>query len=351
MTQAMITTAAQHLSPVADMRSQLEYVAQFVRDKGYRDDFGRDASLMLRTTERSYIARGQTWQPDVPQLCNALIYLAAVGVSLNPVRQESALLCFFNKRSGMHDVTPSVMVRGLTRIASEMYPIVDITSQVVMSGDEWHYRETATGPELQWAPGATRATLKGLQDLSPLAGAWCRVTLWDPRIKQVRTVIGALVGEELHEKLRANRNAKDSKDGSAWGSHFLAMVEKTIQKYTLTHRLPLWGEPAAAMALVSESESHSRALLSEYAAQRGLELPETTAPARVPAARRLIDAAPEIPASEPRPVRAICNDILACTDIARLAAFQREIDTRIPAEQDYLMNVLADRKAKLEEQR
>jgi hypothetical protein len=293
--QELIATAAQHLSPVAEMRAQLEYVAQFVRDKGYKDDFARDASLMLRTTERSYTARGQQWQPDVPQLCNALIYLAAVGVSLNPVRQESALLCFFNKRSGMHDVTPSVMVRGLTRIASEMYPIVDITSQVVMAGDEWHYRETASGPEMTWAPGATRATLRGLQDLSPLAGAWCRVTLWDPRIKQVRTVIGALVGEELHEKLRANRNARDAKDGSAWGSHFLAMAEKTIQKYTLTHRLPLWGEPAAAMSLVSESESSSRALLAEYSVQRGLELPAGADAGPVSATRKIIDDAPEIP--------------------------------------------------------
>lgn len=335
--------APAQMAPIPELMEIATFAALFVRDEQYTSFVG-DANMLMHATMRGVKTQ---WKPRLPQLCNALITLAAMGVSLNPARQEACLLSFW--KDGGHDVVPNVMKHGLIRIAAEMYPIVNTTEQIVMKGDLWEYEETETGPRMRWRPGDGRAVLANMGDLSPIEGAWSRIDFFDERTGRAWHITGALVGEDFREKLKANKNAKSPKDGSAWSQHRIAMMEKTILRYVLSHKLPLRGDPAFAMRLTSESESNSRALLTEYAAQRGLALPEGVDAAPASSTQKLIEEAPVIPDINLRPGRTIRDEILACTNSQRLDEIEEEIAGRDSADRNYLDNVLADRRAHLEE--
>jgi hypothetical protein len=191
-------------------------------------------------------------QPHLASLNLSLVSLVAMGLDLSPTAQECAILGFQRKNTKLKEYTPCVMRAGLRRIAAEVYPLGQFKAQVVVCGDQWRHWWDERGEHIEWCAGEKRASVvksQGGLDYAGILAAFC----WIP-VRGQDPILGVLEGEELREKLRANRNIKGAGLQSAWGAHPTAMIEKTVEKWTL-RQLPLSGRPGASLRWDSLAEA------------------------------------------------------------------------------------------------
>lgn len=124
---AEIIIAAQR---IADAREKFESLA---RRTGSQLIFEREARFALELVQKSKQLQGC----DPATIYSSILNVATIGLSLNPVLGEAALIPRWNKNKKMNDCTLSPMYRGLVRLATESGRVSHIKAELVFEGDEF----------------------------------------------------------------------------------------------------------------------------------------------------------------------------------------------------------------------
>ena len=123
---APIVIAAQKIS---DAREKFNAMA---RKTNAQLLFEREARFALEIIQNS----DQLQKCDPSTIYTSILNVAALGLSLNPVQGEAALIPRWNKKKGMLDCTLSPMYRGLVRLATESGRVGHIKAELVFADDE-----------------------------------------------------------------------------------------------------------------------------------------------------------------------------------------------------------------------
>jgi recombination protein RecT len=138
---APIVIAAQKIS---DARDKFESLA---RKTNAHLVFEREARFALEIVQNS--DRLQACDPST--IYSSILNVAALGLSLNPVQGEAALIPRWNNKKRMLDCTLSPMYRGLVRLATESGRVSHIKAELVFADDEISM-DFGTVPELHHNP-------------------------------------------------------------------------------------------------------------------------------------------------------------------------------------------------------
>lgn len=138
---APIVIAAQKIS---DARDSFEKIA---RKTNAHLVFEREARFALEIVQNS--DRLQACDPST--IYSSILNVAALGLSLNPVQGEAALIPRWNNKKKMLDCTLSPMYRGLVRLATESGRVSHIKAELVFADDEISM-SFGTVPELHHNP-------------------------------------------------------------------------------------------------------------------------------------------------------------------------------------------------------
>lgn len=243
----------------------------------------RQSRPLLQRLQRDLDAKnaaGRRVEPDMPSLALSLVTLAAAGMDLSPMALECTVLGFVNKNGEMV-YSPVIQRQGLRRLIGDEWDVRQFKTQVVLDGDTFEHWWDDGGEHVSWRAGSKRApvVLQGALNYAGLLGGFTLVEL-----REGRPLLAVLDAAELHEKLRANRNV-NGKSGSAWASHPLAMLQKTIEKYAL-RQIARDGRAVGVCALDGLAEARRLPELAQHlrdvGADRGLP----------PAATDVLDFAP-----------------------------------------------------------
>jgi recombination protein RecT len=154
----------------------------------------------------SYLAGIATKNPQ--SMIDAVINIAAIGISLNPAQKHAYLV----PRDGK--VCLDISYMGLLHIATDSGSIMWGQSKIVYQGD------TYTNNGVEKAPTHTANTFG---DRGPIVGAYCTV----------KTAGGDFLTEEMSiEQIKsvANRSAAFKKNSGPWKTDYDEMVRKTVVK-------------------------------------------------------------------------------------------------------------------------
>jgi recombination protein RecT len=154
----------------------------------------------------SYLAGIATKNPQ--SMIDAVINIAAIGISLNPAQKHAYLV----PRDGK--VCLDISYMGLLHIATDSGSLMWGQSKIVYQGD------TYTNNGVEKAPTHTANTFG---DRGPIVGAYCTV----------KTAGGDFLTEEMSiEQIKsvANRSAAFKKNSGPWKTDYEEMVRKTVVK-------------------------------------------------------------------------------------------------------------------------
>ncbi len=231
----------------------------------------RQSRPLLQRLQRDLDAKNTSdrrVEPDMPSLALSLVTLAAAGMDLSPMAQECTVLGFVNK-TGMMVYSPVIQRQGLRRVIGDEWDVRQFKTQVALEGDTFEHWWDDNGEHVRWRAGATRASVvvQGALNYAGILGGFTLVEL-----RAGRPLLAVLDAAELHEKLRANRNV-NGKSGSAWASHPLEMLKKTIEKYAL-RQIARDGRAVGVCALDGLAEARRLPALAQHlrdvGADRGL---------------------------------------------------------------------------------
>jgi recombination protein RecT len=138
-------------STIAQAREKFE---SMVRRTGADLVFEREARFALQIIQNSDMLQGS----DPETVYNSIINVATLGLSLNPVQGEAALIPRWNSKKGMMDCTVSPMYRGLVRLATESGRVSHIKAELVFEADEFRIK-LGTDPQIDHDP--TNSILSG----------------------------------------------------------------------------------------------------------------------------------------------------------------------------------------------
>lgn len=122
-----VIIAANHIS------SAREKFESMVRRTGAQLIFEREARFALEIVQNS----NNLQKADPATIYSSILNVASLGLSLNPVQGEAALIPRWNKKKKMHDCTVSPMYRGLVRLATESGRVSHIKAELVFESDDF----------------------------------------------------------------------------------------------------------------------------------------------------------------------------------------------------------------------
>jgi phage RecT family recombinase len=90
------------------------------------------------------MASEQLMKCDPTSIKNALVSVASLGLTLNPIKQHAALIHRWNKKKQITECSPMVMYRGLMYLAGQA-GVQQIEADVVYDKDYFHFERSEAG--------------------------------------------------------------------------------------------------------------------------------------------------------------------------------------------------------------
>ncbi len=202
------TEVAEVLPSTAAIKSAHErFVA--IAEKDRLVDWARESMFALQALQKSdYIRKVADSNPQ--SLRNAIINVAACGITLNPAAQYAALV----PRKGQ--ICLDIMYRGLIKIATDMGSIRWVQAELVYSSDKFTYRGL-TDPPLHEADVFSK-------DRGAIVGVYC----------VAKTVDGDFLTDFMPtDEVNLIRDKSDyfaKEKKGPWLDHWGEMAKKTIIK-------------------------------------------------------------------------------------------------------------------------
>lgn len=171
-------------------------------------DWQRESMFALQALEKGdYLCRIAENNPA--SLRNAIINVAAIGITLNPAAQYAALV----PRDGA--VCLDIMYRGLIKIATDAGSIRWVQADLVHEADEFTYSGKV---------GAPIHKAKVFTDRGPVVGVYCVA-----RTADGDTLTEVMSVDEINAIRDKSEYYKKTKKGP-WADHWGEMAKKTIIK-------------------------------------------------------------------------------------------------------------------------
>jgi recombination protein RecT len=85
-------------------------------------------------------------QCDLSSIVNAVVNLAAVGLTLNPIKQQATIVARWNRDKRCYEAGLTIMYRGLAYLAGQA-GVTNIVTDVVYSADEFSVSRTDQGDQ------------------------------------------------------------------------------------------------------------------------------------------------------------------------------------------------------------
>lgn len=193
--------------------AQERFVAIAERDKLL--DWARESMFALQALEKSdYLRKVAEQNPG--SLRNAIVNVAAIGLTLNPASQYAALV----PRKGA--ICLDVMYRGFIRLATDSGSVKWAQAELVYEGDDFLYKGKAEAPlhEVENPFRSDRKIVLGAYTIARTAdGADLTEIMSAEEINRIR---------DRSEGWQAFKNGKASQ--SPWDSDWGEMAKKTVIK-------------------------------------------------------------------------------------------------------------------------
>jgi recombination protein RecT len=138
---APIVLAAQQIKRAQDRFESIS------RKSNAQLSFEREARFALELVQNNE----RLQQCDPQTIYSSILNVAALGLSLNPVQGEAALIPRWNTKKRMLDCTLSPMYRGLVRLATESGRVSHIKAELVFQDDEIKMK-LGSNPEIHHDP-------------------------------------------------------------------------------------------------------------------------------------------------------------------------------------------------------
>lgn len=205
------TTAVAEKAPLPEWKQALigaqeRFTAIATQDKIV--DWQRESMFALQALEKSDYLRNIA-NNNPASLRNAIINVAAIGITLNPASQYAALV----PRDGA--VCLDIMYRGFIKVATDAGSIRWVQADLVHEADEFTYSGKV---------GAPVHKAKVFTDRGPVVGVYC----------VARTVDGDILTEVMSvDEINAIRDKSDyfkKKKAGPWADQWGEMAKKTIIK-------------------------------------------------------------------------------------------------------------------------
>lgn len=180
-----------------------------IAEKDRLVDWQRESMFALQSLEKSDFLR-KIADSNPQSLRNAIINVAACGITLNPAAQYAALV----PRDGQ--VCLDIMYRGLIKIATDMGSIRWVQAELVYSGDKFTYKGLTEAPVHEADVFA--------KDRGAVVGVYC----------VAKTVDGDFLTDFMPvDEVNAIRDRSDyfkKTSKGPWKDHWGEMAKKTIIK-------------------------------------------------------------------------------------------------------------------------
>ncbi len=174
--------------------------------------FEQEAEFALQLLRANdYLAKTALAQPQ--SLRDAMIRVAATGLSLNPAQGLAYLVPRSPKKGAPAQVCLDIGYRGFIKIATDSGAVESVHVDTVYSGDAWEYEERGDGTHLVHKRPRLSA------DRGTLEGVYCRATL-----PSGRTIVCVMTATEIADVRKSSPMA----DGATWGDWYDEMAKKSV---------------------------------------------------------------------------------------------------------------------------
>jgi recombination protein RecT len=184
------------------------------------DDFWREASFaMQHINNNAYLATA-----DKNSFIKAVLNVAQVGLTLNPVMKEAYLVPRYNAKKKCVDAVLDPSYQGLCKLITNTGTVKSITAHVVYEGDEIDYDIAFAEKVRSHKPYYTVGKKKG--DV---------LFVYTIAIMHDGTILSEAMGkDEIHDIRERSESYKSFKDGKTksciWVSDEAEMMRKTVIK-------------------------------------------------------------------------------------------------------------------------
>lgn len=191
---------------------------------------------------RQIIARSKLLPKCVPQsITDAIINIAAMGLSLNPQRKHCALIPRWDNQLKAYVCNADPMFQGLIALATQSESILDVRAEIVRETDvrDGHFRYNAgTTPNVTFNPNPFLTP----DQRGPIVGAFCIAQVRDahPHVTFMRIEKILQIRDNYSEswkyKIKAEKEQRDKgiknpyHYGGPWEDAFDEMCLKTVIK-------------------------------------------------------------------------------------------------------------------------